>query len=66
MEKNINKHLDSFLSSNRLKKTKISNTEEEVCDIQSGECYTIRTKDGIIERLNKKYVVEDGRELLVD
>ena len=66
MEKNINKHLDKFLSNNRIKKTKISNSEEQVCDLQSGECYTIFAKDGLVERINKKYVIEDGRELLID
>ena len=38
---------------------------EEVCDIKTGICY-IKTADGLIERkiIEKKLVVEDGRELL--
>lgn len=38
---------------------------EEVCDLKSGVCY-IKTADGLIERkiIEKKLVVEDGRELL--
>jgi hypothetical protein len=46
--------------------TKISDTEEEVCDIQTGECHVIKSKDGLIERLDKKYITEDGRQLLSD
>ena len=40
---------------------------QEVCDLQTGDCYTIRTKDGLIERqtrLDKKFITEDGRTLL--
>ena len=38
---------------------------EEVCDLRTGICY-IKSKDGLIERtlIEKKLVVEDGRELL--
>ena len=37
---------------------------KQVCDLQTGECYTIRIKDGLIERVdntlktNKKIQVE--------
>lgn len=65
MEKNIDNGLDSFLS-NRITKTKIDKETDEVCDMQTGECYTIKTKDGLVERLNKKYVIEDGRQLIID
>lgn len=37
---------------------------EEVCDLKTGECYTLKTKDGLIERVDKSYIVEDGRSLL--
>jgi hypothetical protein len=40
--------------------------EKEVCDLITGECYVIRSKDGIVERINKKYITEDGRQLLQD
>ena len=40
--------------------------EREECDLQTGECYVIRSKDGIVERINKKYITEDGRQLLQD
>ena len=40
--------------------------ERQECDIQTGECYIIRAKDGIVERINKKVITEDGRQLLQD
>jgi hypothetical protein len=40
--------------------------EREECDLVTGECYIIRSKDGIVERINKKYITEDGRQLLQD
>ena len=48
--------------------SKVSNDgmEREECDLQTGECYVIRSKDGIVERINKKYITEDGRQLLQD
>jgi hypothetical protein len=66
---NIEKNLDTFLG----KKTPPhKNTEieeagfEEVCDRKTGECTTVKSKDGLIERVNKKVIVEDGRSLLMD
>jgi len=32
----------------------------------TGECYTIREKDGIVESINKRYITDDGRQLLQD
>jgi len=57
--------LDTYLN----KKTKVAHKDigngySEVCDLDTGECYTIRMKDGLIERLdntmnlNKKVRVE--------
>lgn len=67
MENNrLNNSLDSFLKTNTVKKMSQDGTEEEVCDLQTGECYTMKSKDGIVERINKKYVTEDGRQLLQD
>jgi hypothetical protein len=51
------------------KKTRITerdngNGYKEVCDLDTGECYTLRMKDGLIERVdntmntNKKIQVE--------
>lgn len=63
---NINKSIDQFLNPKVVKNTSEDGKIEEVCDLQTGECYTIKTKDGIVERINKKYVTEDGRQLLQD
>jgi len=67
--KNLEKNLDKFLG-NRPKTPEDVKLEEEgfqeVCDKDTGECYTIRSKDGLIERVNKKMITEDGRTLLMD
>jgi hypothetical protein len=58
--------LDVFLNNTETKSVSTDGKENEVCNLQTGECYTIRSKDGIVERINKKYLVEDGRQLLID
>ena len=65
MDKDLNTKLDDFLNNTVTKKTSIDG-EEEVCNLQTGECYVIRTTDGIVERINKNYITEDGRQLLQD
>ena len=65
MEK-LNKAVDQFLSPKQTKRTSQDGMEREECDLQTGECYTIREKDGIVERINKKYITNDGRQLLQD
>lgn len=61
------KVLDDFLGNPTItKKISPDGKEEEVCDLTTGECYIIRTRDGIVERINKKYITEDGRQLLQD
>lgn len=63
----IDKTLDKFLDKETITRTlSPDGKEEEVCDLTTGECYIIRTKDGIVERINKKYITEDGRQLLQD
>ena len=42
----------------------VDGMEREECDLVTGECYTIREKDGIVERINKRYITNDGRQLL--
>ena len=44
MNNNINNTLDDFLSTKKV--VKKSETEREECDMLTGECYTIREKDG--------------------
>jgi hypothetical protein len=63
----INNSLNDYYSKPKSIPT-ISNDgmERQECDIQTGECYIIRAKDGIVERINKKVITEDGRQLLQD
>lgn len=58
--------IDQFLNPKETKQISNDGMEREECDLKTGECYTIRSKDGIVERINKKYIVEDGRQLLQD
>jgi hypothetical protein len=57
--------LDNYLGKN----TKVSEKDmgdgtKQVCDLETGECYTVRMKDGLIERVdntlrtNKRIQVE--------
>ena len=67
--KNLEKNLDKFLGKKTKTPEELDVEEEgftEVCDKDTGECYTIRAKDGLIERVNKKMITEDGRTLLMD
>lgn len=62
----INNSVDQFLSPKTSRQVSKNEMEREECDLQTGECYIIRSKDGIVERINKKYVTNDGRQLLQD
>lgn len=64
--KNLNNTLDQFLNPKTTTKKSVDGMEQEVCDLQTGECYVIRAKDGLVERINKKFITEDGRQLLQD
>ena len=66
MENNTLKAVDQFLSPKQIRKVSNEEMEREECDLMTGECYTIREKDGIVERINKKYITNDGRQLLQD
>lgn len=61
----INNTLDNFMNPKNVKTVSKDGMEKEVCDL-NGECYIIRSKDGIVERINKKFITEDGRQLLQD
>ena len=57
--------LDNYLGKNaRLSEKETGNGYKEVCDLDTGDCYTIREKDGLIERVdntiktNKRIQVE--------
>ena len=45
--------LDRYLGkSTRITEADKGNGFKEVCDLDTGDCYTIRMKDGLIERVN--------------
>jgi hypothetical protein len=45
--------LDRYLGkSTRITETDKGNGFKEVCDLDTGDCYTIRMKDGLIEKVN--------------
>jgi hypothetical protein len=62
----LNKTMDQFLNPKQVRNVSNDGMEREECDLQTGECYIIRSKDGIVERINKKYITEYGRQLLQD
>jgi hypothetical protein len=62
----INSAMDQFLTPKQVRNVSNDGMEREECDMVTGECYTIREKDGIVERINKKYITNDGRQLLQD
>jgi hypothetical protein len=57
--------LDNYLGKNtRTTEKDLGDGSKQVCDLDTGDCYTIRMKDGLIERVddimskNKKVRVE--------
>ena len=49
--------LGRYLGKNtRITETDKGNGFKEVCDLDSGDCYTIRMKDGLIERVDNTMV----------
>ena len=47
--------LDSFLGKNtRISEVNKNSESQEVCDLDTGICYTVRTRDGLIERTENK------------
>lgn len=57
--------LDNYLGKNtRVSEKDMGNGTKQVCDLETGDCYTIRMKDGLIERVdntlktNKRIQVE--------
>ena len=45
--------LDRYLGkSTRITETDKGNGFKEVCDLDTGDCYTVRMKDGLIERVD--------------
>lgn len=62
----INDAVNQFLNPKTVVSVSDDGMESQECDLTTGECYIIRSKDGLVERINKKYVTDDGRQLLQD
>jgi len=55
---NLKNKLDSFLGKNtRISEVNVNSESQEVCDLDTGICYTVRTRDGLIERTENKVKV---------
>lgn len=57
-QKSILKHLKNFLDTEKTKDTKEKTEKTEI--------ETISQKDGIVEKIEKKFITNDGRQLLQD
>lgn len=45
--------LDNYLGKNtRTSEKDLGDGNKQVCDLDTGECYTVRMKDGLIERVD--------------
>jgi len=54
-KKNMNTKilLDNYLGKNtRMSERDMGDGTKEVCDLDTGDCYTLRMKDGLIERVD--------------
>jgi hypothetical protein len=50
---NVKSLLDNYLSKDtRITERDAGNGYKEVCDLDTGDCYTVRMKDGLIERVD--------------
>ena len=57
--------LDDYLRKDtRVTEKQTQNGYKEVCDLDTGDCYTIRMKDGLIERVDN--TVKTNRTLKVE
>jgi hypothetical protein len=54
---NTKEILDRYLGKNsRITEKDAGNGYKEVCDLDTGDCYTVRMKDGLIERVDNTYM----------
>ena len=53
---NLKQKLSNFLGKSAdnvvEKSSTVDGTSQEVCDLDTGQCYTIRSRDGLIERVD--------------
>mgnify|MGYP000642451667 FL=1 len=57
--------LDNYLGKNtRVSEKDMGDGTKQVCDLDTGDCYTIRMKDGLIERVDN--TLKTNRTLKVE
>ena len=57
--------LDNFLGKNtRVSEKDMGDGTKQVCDLDTGDCYTIRMKDGLIERVDN--TMKQNRKVKVE
>lgn len=57
--------LDNYLKKDtRITEKNQNNGYKEVCDLDTGDCYTVRMKDGLIERVDN--TIKTNRTLKVE
>ena len=57
--------LDSYLGKDsKITEKDLGNGSKQVCDLDTGDCYTIRMKDGLIERFDN--TVKQNRKINVE
>ena len=57
--------LDSYLGKNtRTSEKDLGNGSKQICDLDTGECYTVRMKDGLIERVDN--TMKTNRKIQVE
>jgi hypothetical protein len=62
---NVKVLLDDYLKKDtRITEKQVENGYKQVCDLDTGDCYTIRMKDGLIERFDN--TVKTNRTLKVE
>ena len=62
---NMKQLLDNFLKKDtKISEKQIDNNYKQVCDLDTNECYTIRMKDGLIERVDN--TINKNRTLRVE
>ena len=62
---NVKLLLDDYLKKDtRITEKQMDNGYKQVCDLDTGDCYTVRMKDGLIERFDN--TVKTNRTLRVE
>jgi len=62
---NIKEHLDRYLGKNtRISQKTLDNGYTEVCDLDTGDCYQVSMRDGLIERVDN--IKNSSRKIQVE